>query len=266
MNKSIYSLVINLARDYDRFKWFLENAKYANLEVERLEAIDAKNLEMRSLIEKHRAPASQLSDSEIACILSHREAWKKLLNSTHSYMAVFEDDVLLSAEAGKLLSLDLLPNNMDLIKLETLNRKVPISQRSIKFLGDRKLVRLLTKHYCAAGYIVSKDAAKRLLELTEVNSNALDYVLFDERSTFWKEFHVYQLTPALCMQDKIYAEIQNSEHQFTSNIETTQTRFNYGKRRFQRIKRSFEKFFRYLSCVARGANPFKFRVKIPFVK
>lgn len=54
MKNSIFSVVINLHRDRDRLAWFLENAKAASLQVERLDAIDARNPEIQTLIQKYK--------------------------------------------------------------------------------------------------------------------------------------------------------------------------------------------------------------------
>jgi glycosyl transferase, family 25 len=263
-SQPITTYVINLARDAKRWKWFLENAMKASLKVERIDAIDAKNIALKNSIEEHKSGNCKLSDSEVACILSHRKAWQMLLDSTSQFCAIFEDDVLLSLDTGSLLTLDLLPESIDLIKLETLNRKVAVSHKLKLMLGNRQVLRLLTKHYCTAGYVLSRKAAKRLLELTEVNSVALDFLMFDESSPFWCDFEVHQLIPALCMQDQIYAEIHKTEGHFLSNIETTQRRFTGKGRNLHRLRRSYEKVKRYFELVINGAKVFRTRIRVPF--
>ena len=264
MNDSIPAVVINLDRHQERLAWFMNNANTAHLEVERMAAVDASDPQMLALIEKHKAPDAELSNGEMACILSHRNAWKKLIAGSAPYIAVFEDDLYFSDDVSQLLSLPRIPANIDLIKLETILGKTSISDRDCISFGKRKLCRLLSRHYGAAGYILSRRCAQRLLDLTETCKEPVDVILFDEKSPLWSEFDIYQVSPAVCIQDKFYAELQQRQEKFSSDLESGRVARNKKKRKSLSESLKCRKLRRYFSCVAQGANPFCYRRVIEY--
>lgn len=242
----------------------MNNANTAHLEIERMAAVDASDPQMLALIEKHKAPDAELSNGEMACILSHRNAWKKLIAGSAPYIAVFEDDLYFSDDVSQLLSLPRIPANIDLIKLETILGKTSISDRDCISFGKRKLCRLLSRHYGAAGYILSRRCAQRLLDLTETCRQPVDVILFDEKSLLWKEFDIYQVSPAVCIQDKFYSELQQRQEQFSSDLESGRVARNKKKRKSLSESLKCRKLRRYFSCVAQGANPFCYRRVIEY--
>jgi glycosyl transferase family 25 len=125
----IKDVVINLDRSVHRLNWFMDNAKKVDLKVLKLSAVDAQSESNKSLILSFKGEGSELSDGEIACILSHRLAWKMLTDSTDSHLMIFEDDVNLSTNISQLLKNFQDISNCDLIKLETIFAPVSLSQK-----------------------------------------------------------------------------------------------------------------------------------------
>lgn len=246
----------------------MSNANRVNLFAERIEAIDAKEPSAQSKINGLRIEGSGLSDAEAACILSHREAWKKLIASIDPFLAIFEDDAHLSDDISHLLSCNQIPKNSDLIKLETPSGKVSYAWKASAPFCGRKLHRLITKAYGAGGYIVSRKCAQRLLEISEKCDEPVDVILFDEKSPIWKEFPVLQTVPAACIQDSELSKINRISERFGSTIENERKiAKTLRKSRIKKNKKTvaFKSFRRYLQCVANGANPFKYKTRIPFV-
>ena len=124
---------------------------------------------------------------------------------------------------------------------------------------------MLTRHYGSAGYIVSRECALRLLNLTEVCYQPVDSILFDEKSVLWKEFDVYQALPALCVQEFFYSKQLNVEVSFGSDIGQSRK-----PKRKKTIKTMFSssrvrKFLRYLNCVKKGANILSYKKVVDYV-
>ena len=262
----IPALVINLERHKDRLDWFSKNAQALGLSFERLDAVDAKDPRNAQLIKKHKSPNAKLSDVEVSCILSHRKAWLNLIASDFPYYAIFEDDIYICEDIVELLQTESIPEGVHLIKLETMLGKAVVSNRECMQYGKRKLHRLLTRHYGAAGYVLSRKAAKRLVELTEECNFPVDVVLFDEKHRFWNEFKVYQLIPAACVQDQFYSKTQARKGLFLSEIEEGRKARKEDSKRKNSINISFEfrRIRRYFRCVAYGAPLIRMRKVIPF--
>jgi GR25 family glycosyltransferase involved in LPS biosynthesis len=124
---------------------------------------------------------------------------------------------------------------------------------------------MLTRHYGSAGYIVSRECALRLLNLTEVCYQPVDSILFDEKSVLWKDFDVYQALPALCVQDFFYSKQLNVEVSFGTDIGQSRK-----PKRKKTIKTMFSssrvtKVLRYLNCVKKGANILNYKKVVDYV-
>ncbi|WP_297197656.1 glycosyltransferase family 25 protein [uncultured Pluralibacter sp.] len=188
--------------------------------------------------------------SEKACFLSHIAVWDIMIDENLPYIAVFEDDIHLSADAGLYLSSDdWIPDDAGLIKLEKyndINFKVS-GQRNT--LNNRILFRLGEANWGTAGYIIKKETAEMLKAsfAGKKSLKAIDDELFLNHLN--KFGHFYQLEPAICIQDVIKNNRVN--FQFESTVTPVK---NAGKNksliktikkliRFKKIKRAFKKLF-----------------------
>lgn len=264
---SIPAVVINLDRHADRLAWLSNNALTVKLKFERIVAVDAKDVAARHDIDSVRSAGSGLSDAEAACVVSHRKAWRYLLDSDSSHLAIFEDDLHLSRDLPQLLDSTLIPEHTHLIKLEVPSGKVSYSkQPSAGYLG-RSLHRLLTKAYGAGAYIVSRQCAIRLLEYTDRCEEPVDVILFDDHSPIWREFGASQIVPAPCIQDVNYCRLTMSMGRFESAIENDRVEIKATRKKLTQKKKGkslpFKKLRRYLSCVRQGADPFRYKAYVP---
>jgi len=258
--RNIPAVVINLERRPDRLRWFMNNANTSNLKIRQIKAIDAKNEEDLKLIFQYRSQNCKLSDAEIACILSHRKVWKEFVDSAHSHTAIFEDDVYLSEDTATILSYKFLPKDIHLIKLETTFSKITVSEKEYRNIYNRKLFKLLSKHDGSAGYIVSKYCATKLLSITENLIIPIDVLLFNENSVLRNYFDIYQISPAICVQEFFYSKNNNGTYIFHSDIQTSR---NY-KRNKKYAFKFIQRIFKYLNFVLKGANPFCYRKSIRY--
>ena len=103
---------INLNRSVKRRENIKKRLKELDLDFERCEAVDAgtfsdefcQNIQYgRNDVNIRSRYTRQLTPAEIGCFLSHRECWKRLIQSDEEYAAVLEDALLISDRAATYL-------------------------------------------------------------------------------------------------------------------------------------------------------------------
>jgi glycosyl transferase family 25 len=127
---------------------------------------------------------------------------------------VFEDDLHFSSDSRYFMKdVEWLSNEVDVIKLETMLTKVKIEMKGTAD-GSRSIHRLLSNHWGAGAYILSRGLARRLVKETRYFSDQPDVVLFRQPSAI----RAYQLVPAICIQD-LYLRGGNSDGYLGSTLE-----------------------------------------------
>ena len=202
-------LVINLDRSPDRLAHMQAEFARIGLSFRRARAVDA--LEQPELTRDALPvwqPAAHLSPvrmtaSELCCALSHRACWEIVAAGEEPYGAIFEDDIVLADGADALLAdAGWIPAGTDLVKLETFPGKVLVGRRRHAAGADHSLSRLRSLHLGCAGYILSRDAARRLAAAAARIDIPVDHMLFDPLFPLAGQLRVLQLMPALCVQDR----------------------------------------------------------------
>lgn len=167
-----------------------------------------------------------LSPVELACFISHIAVWQKAKSENQKYFGIFEDDIFLSKDSAQFLkSSDWISQDCKVIKIETFLEKVFLSGPTLNVF-DRKLQRLNFKHFGAAGYILSVDAVDLLIRYIQNSKKIvpIDWYLFltpiEDNA-----FQVFQLVPAICIQDKIL----NEDGMFDSFLESSRVQFEAPK-------------------------------------
>lgn len=193
-------LLINLDRQPMRLKRMEELLR--GLSFERIAAVDGKTINgLERRVNLDPVCRADLSRYEIACILSHRAAWLRFLAGKERYCCILEDDVFISPDFPKFINDKLwVPENGDLVKIETYDRRVFLSRKRIPCL-NRSVMQLHSLHFGTGAYILSRKRASILLDETFNPNRTLDRILFDETAV-QKWSPVYQLFPALCIQGR----------------------------------------------------------------
>lgn len=198
-------LVINLDRSTDRLAHVTAEFERAGVAFERVAAVDALALPDLGSMPVRKRPVSQtrLTDGEIACLLSHRACWSAIAAGDDAYVAIFEDDVMLSEKTGPLLAgRGWIPADADIVKLETFLHRTIVGVKQVAAGHGFSASRLYDVHMGSAGYIVSKKAAGALLGATQEICVPVDHVLFNPKLETSPGKVVYQLWPALCAQEQ----------------------------------------------------------------
>ena len=195
--------VINLDRSPERLAAFRTQAEAAGLVVERLPGVDGGALSAAD-VAAALAPRFQfqpLSRGELGVFLSHKEAWRRLVDSESQMAAVFEDDAVLAPQLGELLAnLDNQTLPFDVLKLETGLRAVAVHRQG-HALGPRHVAReLMSWHGGTAGYVITRAGAALLLTLTDPIADTVDQAMFHPFSTVRRQLRVGQAIPAPVIQ------------------------------------------------------------------
>lgn len=149
-----------------------------------------------------------LTDGELACFMSHVSVWQKMIDEQIPYVAIFEDDIYLGEKSHDYLNCDSwLNQEWILVKLELFNNRVILENEKILIQQgevSRSVIKLKNKHYGCAGYILTLNGAINFLKKIKEHKILipLDHFIFN---LLIKEMEgIYQLQPALCIQDSIF--------------------------------------------------------------
>lgn len=200
-------MVINLDRHPERLIRITKILREFEIKFERVRAVDGNNLgtdRIYSLVSD--TPRYSLSRYEVACMLSHRAAWARFLAGGKTHCCILEDDVRLSAGFRTLVESKALLESLPfhIIKLETMRQPVWLRRESLPLFDGHRLARLTSTSAGAAGYILNRDGATRLMELTVKMDRAVDDIMFDDEALRSGGLAALQLVPAVCIQEWAY--------------------------------------------------------------
>ena len=183
--------LINLDRCADRLAHM--RSQLAGMAFERISAIDGSNVAQS---------AKGLTRFELACLESHKIAWRKFLMGPDEHACFLEDDLHIRPGLGALVGHEAwIPNDAHSVKLDTYLQKVDLGEKRAA-AGGREVARLYTRHQSSAAYILSRAGAARYLELSADASPPADYLLFPNNSRRLG-LCIYQLYPAVAIQDHL---------------------------------------------------------------
>ena len=254
--KKLENYVISLTSAHDRKAHIREQFNLKNIEFNFFDAVTPDNVEAVAWNLNFQIKNNILTVNELACFLSHFSLWNKIVNENISYMAIFEDDVYLSDSAEKFLyATDWIEG--DIIKIEKVYKTVLLKNKKEKNIDGLKYFQgfLMKGHMGAGGYILSLNAAKKIIEyvksLSEIDH--VDQVLFGK---YLKdgEYPIVQINPAICMQDCIL----NPNHQkFTTSLQW---------REKEKIKlKGLKRFLRELNRIFTQVFEFPYKTKLKFI-
>lgn len=226
---------INLDRSPDRLAYMTKTLDELGLDYERVPAVDGRALSEDEIAAVYRhAPGTQFLDpGSIACSLSHRAVWQRIVAADDEYALVLEDDVIFGENAGPMLSdAGWIPDGTELLRLETFRRHTVHGREPVATVGDRTIHRLHHIHNGTGAYIVSKVAAARLLKHMTRFSYAVDYVLFDPHCPEFCGMEILQMVPAICIQSALAPKAMRSSDLPSVIQATRKTVFARGFRRF----------------------------------
>lgn len=143
----------------------------------------------------------ELLPAEIACFLSHRKCWQKLVDSNEQWALILEDDIDFSDRAEHYLSdVDWIPQGTHIVQLHIWGKQWESQIDSKKFIlqnGDELLHPCYPKALGTQAYFISRVAAEEALRLSKKISSPVDNFLSGDFSPLSCTFPTYRLNPAV---------------------------------------------------------------------
>jgi glycosyl transferase family 25 len=207
--------LINLERRPDRLAAMQKEA--GGLTLTRVDALDAAAAGPEAVDRwfADGGPLGEIPRGDKCCLLSHRKAWELFIASGDAHAVFLEDDVRLSKVAGTLLASDgWIPADVAVVKLEHYGppgQRV-LLERLCKIDETFQIGRMLSRHTGAAAYILSRQAAERLLKETRFDL-PVDHLLFNpNNSTLFAALSPWQLLPPIARQQEFVGEKSDIEN------------------------------------------------------
>ena len=187
-------IVINLAAATDRLSFQQRQLGRLELAFDRLEGVSAHDIESevdQAIFGTWQRP---MRPGEIACFLSHRAAWQRIVDSQEPTL-VLEDDALLSSYVPNVLKALSRWDCADHVTLEVRGRKKLVGRNAIPVTGPISALRIYQDRSGAAAYVLWPGGAEKLLSRTRQRAGLADAVIGDNY-----ELCSYQLEPACAVQ------------------------------------------------------------------
>jgi glycosyl transferase, family 25 len=183
--------LINLDRDAARLAHMRD--QLSGVAFERISAVDGSKLP---------AATKGLTRFELACLESHKLAWRQYLSGSEAHACFLEDDLHIRPGFATLTAGESwIPSDAHSVKLDTYLQKVELGHRRVAIDG-REIATLYSRHQSSAAYILTREGAARYLDLTARPSLPADYALFPNHSRRLG-LRIYQLCPAVAIQDHL---------------------------------------------------------------
>jgi glycosyl transferase, family 25 len=183
--------LINLDRDAARLAHMRDQLK--GLAFERVSAVDGSKLP---------AATKGLTRFELACLESHKLAWRRFLSGSEAHACFLEDDLHIRPGFAALMESGAwIPSDAHSVKLDTYLQKVELGEKRAA-IDERRIARLYSRHQSSAAYLLTREGAARYLDLTALPSLPADYALFPNHSRRLG-LRIYQLCPAVAIQDHL---------------------------------------------------------------
>ena len=197
-----HNYVISLTTATDRREHITKEFGKQNITFEFFDAITPNNLELKAKELGIDISNSPLTKGEIACALSHIALYYLAKEKELDYICIFEDDIYLGENANLLLNNNnYIDDNVDIVKIEKNFDTVILSVFSIKEYLGRKFYKLTKSNSGTGGYIVTKKGIDFLVKnIKEIKDVEIDNLLF-KQLLLKKEYTVWQMQPAVCIQD-----------------------------------------------------------------
>ena len=202
-----------------------------SIKFERLPAVSVNELEEAVYEAYYLTWERPLKKPEVACFLSHKKAWERVVKE-NSPMLVLEDDALLSIYTPNVMDELEKMHDMDYVTLEIRGRKKIVSTRVFYKFDRYSLRQLYQDRTGAAGYVLWPNGAKKLLKKAAEGRMGLADAFISSTYTM----NMFQIEPAVIIQlDQCEHYGLDSPFRTDSCISSETKPFGYWKNRYKRI-------------------------------
>ena len=206
MHPDLQISVISLAHRHDRHESITTQADQLGIDITIFPAINGAEVDPGRLDQKiaRNGPLGEMGPGIRACTLSHMELISEFLDGQAKYCLVLEDDAQFAADTpGWLQNLDWIPADADVVKIEAfeLPGLVILLGPDMPETRGRKLAKSWSRNTGGCGYILSRTAAKKIMQDNNLINVPIDHYLFNANvSKIAADLTIYQMYPALIRQ------------------------------------------------------------------
>lgn len=161
--------VINLKRSIERREYITRHLSELELQFDLIEAVDGKQLtpdELAAIYDREQAiehTGRELTPSEIGCSLSHIKLYQKMVEEDLEEVIILEDDVVIQSDFLQILEhMHLFPAAWELVLLYHGGAQISCWKKQAIY-KQYQMVKFATIAYGTLGYMLKKDAARKLL-------------------------------------------------------------------------------------------------------
>lgn len=216
MDKKFITFLINLKRCPDRLQKMNSELGNQNIEFERVEAVDSNNLSQLDLNicdTPNIEYPYRMTGGELACFLSHRMCWEKLLKSEKDWGLIIEDHCILSSKAGNYLkSTDWIPRECEIVQFVFTHKTISYRKEICLPDGNSLLNIAYTSPIGTSGYFISRRAAEIALRYSNRILSPIDNYLFGSWSIFAKSVSCWRLRGAVIKRDSDLSSTIKDRH------------------------------------------------------
>ena len=170
----MHAYIINLVRSPERRAHMVAELGKTGIDYEIVQAVDGRELDFHDSrtianVEPSVLDNNLLLPNQIACVLSHLDAYRRILNDGSDYGFVFEDDVILPSDLGSLadaIAKTLAGAEIVLLNFDSKDTCRMSREGSIE-LPDSRVLALpidVNDPVSGAAYIISRQACERMIE------------------------------------------------------------------------------------------------------
>ena len=146
-----------------------------------------------------------MSAGEVACFLSHRACWEKLLSSNENWALCMEDDLVISDRAAQFMQdTAWIPSQVKIVQLSMLEPEMHARIRKSRIQLDDEtelVVPLKPSPVGAQAYLISREAAQWAVENSNHFGCPVDEFLFSLWFEMANKFLTWRVSP-VCVLEK----------------------------------------------------------------
>ncbi|MEO1749428.1 MAG: glycosyltransferase family 25 protein [Pseudomonadota bacterium] len=219
-------LLINLDRAADRRAHMEAELNKRGVDWERVPAFDCREFE-EGFVHGVYAKSSRVHQDpgSIGSFLTHRECWRRLVESDEKHALILEDDLLFGEDSMRFLQdAAWLPETHEkcVVHLETFGRVTVVQDKPIASPGRHTLHLMHRLHHGSAAYLIHRETAENALAASSDLNNVPDEFLFmPPPKNLFSQLPVLQVVPAPFVQEDIFERMGGAVAAHRSMIAAT---------------------------------------------
>lgn len=187
-------IIINLETAKDRMDFMTKQMNKLTLKFVRINALTENDLVLSNEKSYWNTWERPLKNTEKACLLSHINAWKSVVEN-NSPTLILEDDAFLSNDTKSVLEAASSLQNVDLLSLEVRFRKKLLSKKREVLYFGYSYSTVYQGGSGAAAYILWPSGAKKLIAYSKKQAALADALIAE-----CKNLKSFQIEPACALQ------------------------------------------------------------------